>query len=203
MTAAPRLSIRGLRCAVARWPALELAAGGCAALAGPSGSGKSRLLRAIADLDPSEGEVRLDGEARSAFAAHRWRRRVVYLPADSAWWAERVGDHLPAVEPETLAALGFAEDVVGWSVRRLSSGERSRLGLARAVALGPKVLLLDEPTANLDAATTAAVEGVVAERRAAGLAAVWVTHDTAQAERLGARRYAVRDGVAEPDGVLV
>nr|WP_242467844.1 ABC transporter ATP-binding protein [Halorhodospira neutriphila] len=174
-----------------------MAAGACAALAGPSGSGKSRLLRAIADLDPSEGELRLDGEARSAFAAHRWRRLVVYLPADSAWWAERVGDHLPAVEPQTLAALGFAEDVVGWSVQRLSSGERSRLALARAVALGPKALLLDEPTANLDAATTAAVEGVVEERRAAGLAAVWVTHDPAQAERLGAQRYALRDGVAE------
>ncbi|MFP4129933.1 MAG: ATP-binding cassette domain-containing protein [Halorhodospira sp.] len=196
MTAPPRLAIRGLRCAVARWPALDLAPGACAALAGPSGSGKSRLLRAIADLDPNTGEAYLDGTPRAAFAGHAWRRAVVLVPADGAWWAERVGDHLAAVEPETLATLGFDTDVADWSVRRLSTGERSRLGLARAVALQPRVLLLDEPTANLDDATTEAVERVVQARREAGLAAVWVTHDVGQARRIGAQPFTLHDGTA-------
>ncbi len=190
------LIVDDLRCVVATWPRLAVPPGGCATLAGPSGSGKSRLLRAIADLDPHEGEAYLDGTPRAAFAGHTWRQAVIYLPADGAWWAERVGDHLAAIEPETLATLGFDTDVAEWSVRRLSTGERSRLGLARAVALRPRVLLLDEPTANLDDATTEAVERVVQARREAGLAAVWVTHDPAQARRLEAQPFTLHDGTA-------
>ncbi|MCG5548492.1 ABC transporter ATP-binding protein [Halorhodospira halochloris] len=193
----PRLELRELRCAVAAWPALSLPPGGCTAVAGPSGSGKSRLLRAIADLDPSEGEVRLDGASREAFTGHAWRARVIYLAADSAWWSDRVGDHLAVVEPAVLAPLGFEADVADWSVRRLSTGERSRLALARALALQPRVLLLDEPTANLDAATTEAVETVTEQQRRQGLSLVWVTHDQEQVRRMVAQRFVIRDGVAE------
>ncbi|MCG5532968.1 ABC transporter ATP-binding protein [Halorhodospira sp. 9621] len=197
MAAEPRLTVRDLRCAVAAWPRLAVPAGGCAALAGPSGSGKSRLLRAIADLDPNDGAVHLDGSPREAYTGHQWRRRVIYLAADCAWWAETVGEHLAAVESDTLAELGFDADVAQWSVRRLSTGERSRLGLARAVALQPRVLLLDEPTANLDTATTEAVERVIDEQRRRGLAIVWVTHDPEQVRRLDAHRFTIRDGIAE------
>ncbi|MFP4647808.1 MAG: ATP-binding cassette domain-containing protein [Halorhodospira sp.] len=192
-----RLSLEQLRCAVATWPRLALPRGGCATLTGSSGSGKSRLLRAIADLDPSEGEIRLDGTPRTAFSGHGWRRAVIYLPADGAWWAERVGDHLAAIEPETLAVLGFEPDVAEWSVRRLSTGERSRLSLARAAALRPRVLLLDEPTANLDHATTQAVEQVVQTHREDGMAVIWVTHDADQALRLEAQRLVIQDGITE------
>ena len=181
---------------MARWPELTLAAGDCVTVAGPSGSGKTRLLRAIADLDPNSGEVRLRGEPREGFAGHQWRRRVAYLPADSGWWAESVGEHFAAVDPPLLAELGFAEDVLTWSVERLSTGERSRLALARAAALKPLVLLLDEPTANLDSATTERVEAVVARLRSEGVGVVWVTHDPAQVARLGARRYEIGDGEA-------
>ncbi|ABM63172.1 ABC transporter ATP-binding protein [Halorhodospira halophila] len=197
MTARDRLSVRDLRCAVAAWPRLGVPAGGCAALAGPSGSGKSRLLRAIADLDPNEGEVHLDGSPRQTFTGHEWRRRVIYLAADCAWWAETVGEHLATLETDTLAALGFDADVAQWSVRRLSTGERSRLGLARAVALQPQVLLLDEPTANLDRATTEAVERVIQTQRRRGVAMVWVTHDPDQVRRLDAQRFTIHHGTAE------
>ena len=74
----------------------ELAAGGCLGISGPSGAGKSLLLRALADLDASEGEVGLDGTRREDLPAPLWRRRVCFLPAESGWWADRVGAHLPA-----------------------------------------------------------------------------------------------------------
>ena len=73
----------------------ELAAGECIALRGPSGAGKTLLLRALADLDPSAGVVRLDGTPRGRIPAPTWRRRVGYVPAEPGWWSERVADHFP------------------------------------------------------------------------------------------------------------
>ncbi len=192
----PLLQIRDLNCAVARWPALTLVEGDCVTVAGPSGSGKTRLLRAVADLDANDGDVRLHGRPRETFPGHRWRRRVVYLPAESGWWAETVGEHFAAVDDGLLAELGFDADVTGWSVDRLSTGERSRLALARAAAVRPLVLLLDEPTANLDTGTTERVEAVVARLRQGGLGVIWVTHDPAQVARLGARRFGIQHGEA-------
>lgn len=169
---------------------LDLDAGECVALQGPSGSGKSLLLRAIADLDPSPGEVTLEGVAREDIPAPEWRRRVGYLATDAGWWADTVGAHFrdwAAVAPD-LDRLHLPPAVRDWPVSRLSSGERQRLALLRALANRPVVLLLDEPTSALDPEMTAAVEDLVAARRRAGLAVLWVTHDGAQAGRVGDRR---------------
>ncbi len=188
---------------------LELQAGELVLISGPSGSGKSLLLRAIADLDPHEGQVWLDGEPRSAMAAHLWRRRVGLLPAESFWWDDRVGPHFPggARDPEPfrrlLGDLGFEPEVFGWSVSRLSTGERQRLALARLLAQEPEALLLDEATANLDPANRDRVESVVETyRRARTAATLWVSHDPEQRERLvgkgGGRQLVIRDGRLEP-----
>ncbi len=118
---------------------------------GPSGSGKTLLLRSIADLDPNRGEVILGDIRRSEVPAHHWRRLVGYLPAESHWWEDRVGDHQQKWPLDLLATLGFEPDVLEWSVARLSTGERQRLALARLLANEPRALLLDEPVANLDA----------------------------------------------------
>ena len=175
-----------------------VADGECVVVRGPSGAGKSLLLRAIADLDPVDGYVALDGRRREAMPAPQWRRRVTYLPAEPGWWAETVAGHFPdwpRAEP-LVAALGLPAACRDWPVARLSTGERQRLALVRAVILEPRVLLLDEPTSGLDDEATAAVEKLVGGCLGCGAGALWVTHDAAQADRLGPRRLDIADGVA-------
>jgi putative ABC transport system ATP-binding protein len=169
---------------------LHIAAGECVSLRGRSGSGKSLLLRAIADLDVHEGEVRLDGVDSHAMAAPQWRQQVMLVPVESQWWLDEVGAHFAAGDCPWLEPLGFGPEVMGWQVSRLSSGEKQRLALARALMHRPRVLLLDEPTASLDATTTQAVEGLVAKYRQNSEAAVlWVSHDADQAARVGDRHF--------------
>ena len=178
---------------------LDLDAGDCIALSGPSGSGKTLILRSLADLDPSEGEVTLDGEARDAIPAPMWRRRVAYLAAEPGWWADVVGAHFPdlAVARELAATLGLSEKFFDAPVAQVSTGERQRLALVRLLLLAPRIMLLDEPTAALDEAAAARVEVVLAERLAAGVAILLVTHDDAQAARLASRRLRIADGRLE------
>jgi phosphate-transporting ATPase len=189
------LQIRDLRTNLLKPASLSLSAGECIAIRGPSGAGKTLLLRAIADLDPSDGLVCLDGRDRSTIAGPEWRRLVGYVPAEPGWWADTVGEHFS----EWTAAfafvrdLGFPKGAKAWPITRLSTGERLRLALIRALMVHPKVLLLDEPTAALDPASVAAVESLIAARIQAGLAVLWVTHDAEQAKRI-ANRLLVVDG---------
>jgi len=172
----------------------SLAASELVCLSGPSGSGKTLLLRALADLDVSEGRVSLENTGRQQFTPVHWRRQVGFLPAESRWWAPLVGDHFPAGWQELLRQLGFGEDVAAWYVERLSSGERQRLALARLLANQPAVLLLDEPTANLDPVNTKKVEHIVLSYLHTHAAAcLWVTHDKQQIERV-ANRILVLEG---------
>ncbi len=175
---------------------LDLAAGECIAVQGQSGSGKSRLLRAIADLDPAEGSVRLDGTERTAMPAPAWRKAVGYLAAESGWWNDTVAAHFP--DPKAAAALlpelGLPAEALGWSVTRLSTGEKQRLALARLLLVAPKVMLLDEPTSGLDTETIEAVEAALKQRLAAGAACILVTHAPDQARRMASRLFRVAGG---------
>ncbi|MDT8384455.1 MAG: ABC transporter ATP-binding protein [Gammaproteobacteria bacterium] len=168
---------------------LHIAPGECASLRGPSGSGKSLLLRAIADLDPHEGQVWLDGVPSSQIPAPRWRQQVTLVPVESQWWFDEVGAHFHGDASSWLEPLGFGSEALQWQVSRLSSGEKQRLALARALLNRPRVLLLDEPTASLDPETTARVERLVADyRRDTDAAVLWVSHDAQQAARVGDRQ---------------
>jgi len=174
----------------------DVAAGECVSLRGASGSGKSLLLRAVADLDPNTGRVSLDGQSREEMPAPRWRRLVTYVPAEPGWWAETVGGHFAdwGAAEALVAALGLPPDCRDWPVQRLSTGEGQRLALARALVQGPRALLLDEPTSGLDPAASAAAEALVDRHRAAGGCVLWVTHDAAQAARIASRTLRVEGG---------
>lgn len=173
----------------------DIAAGECLALMGSSGAGKSLLLRAIVDLDPCMGTVTIGEQARHDMAASEWRKLVALVPAESGWWSDRVGDHFPAKldATELIEKLGLAS-ALDWEVARLSTGERQRLALARALCLRPQVLLLDEPTASLDEHATELVEALIRERCQDGMALLVVTHDRRQAERIAKRLLRMSNG---------
>jgi phosphate-transporting ATPase len=192
----PILQIRDLRTDLLKLASLSLSAGECIAVQGPSGAGKTLLLRAIADLDPNEGLVCLDGRDRSTIAGPEWRRLVGYVPAEPGWWADTVGEHFNewAAALASVKDLGFPAEANAWPITRLSTGERLRLALIRALMVRPKVLLLDEPTAALDPASVAGVESLIGARIQAGLAVLWVTHDAEQAKRIAHRLIVVKGG---------
>jgi ABC-type multidrug transport system ATPase subunit len=173
----------------------DVAAGECLALMGPSGAGKSLLLRAIVDLDPSTGNVMVGAHARDDMPANEWRKLVALVPAESGWWADRVRDHFPARfdATELIGKLGLAGSFE-WDVGRLSTGERQRLALARALCRRPEALLLDEPTASLDDHATGLVEDLLRECCGEGMALLLVTHDRRQAERMAKRLLRISNG---------
>jgi len=174
----------------------QLRDGECVALQGPSGVGKTLLLRAVADLDPNEGSIELDGKPRESMPAPVWRKQVTYVATEPGWWADTVRDHFAVWDQAVTLAerLGLPSSCGAWPIRQLSTGERQRLGLVRALLLDSRVLLLDEPTSALDAASTAAVEAIVAERLSTGTSVIWSTHDSAQARRVGSRLFTMASG---------
>ncbi|HEY0835084.1 MAG TPA: ABC transporter ATP-binding protein [Azospirillum sp.] len=195
------LTVSGLETGVLKPASFAVPGGTCVAVRGPSGSGKSVLLRAVADLDPNRGEVRLGDRARSAMPAPEWRRLVTYVAAESGWWADVVGAHYP--DPARAAplaeALGLSPDAMDWPVARLSTGERQRLALVRALVREPAVLLLDEPSGALDADATARLEALLRGELARGVAILVATHDPAQADRLATRTLRVEGGVVREE----
>jgi putative ABC transport system ATP-binding protein len=196
------LSIRDLGTNLLKPTSFSMSTGECVAIRGPSGGGKTLLLRAIADLDPNEGTVCLEGRNRATISGPEWRRLVGYVPAEPGWWAETVGNHLAEWKAATafLERLGFSDETKTWRISRLSTGERLRLALIRALIMRPKVLLLDEPTAALDAASATAVEALMSSRMRAGLGVLWVTHDPAQARRMAHRQLLVENGCVREEG---
>ncbi len=192
-----RLEIDGLRSPLAGPFTLAVEAGSFVAVTGASGAGKSLFLRLIADLDPNEGAVRLDGVSRELYAPTEWRRKVTYVAAESGWWKATIADHFAEMQrsaAKTLAErFGMNGSQLAGATDRLSTGERLRLSLVRAFLLKPAVLLLDEPTGALDPRSTLAVESCLKELAEAGTTVLLVTHETEQIARLGARHLRIEN----------
>jgi tungstate transport system ATP-binding protein len=169
---------------------LELHKHGCTVILGPNGAGKSVLLRLCHGLlQPTAGEIRWSGPQPQTRQAMVFQRPVMLRRSTAAnirYALKRAGipraerhqramDALRAVRLEALAER---------PARVLSGGEQQRAALARAWALRPEVLFLDEPTASLDPAATRAIEEIIVSILASGTKVIMTTHDLGQARRL-------------------
>jgi iron complex transport system ATP-binding protein len=188
---------------------MEAQAGALVALVGPNGSGKTSLLHALAGVGRPSGEVRIGGEDPRRLHPARRKHLLTYLPAarDAAW----------PVMARDLVALGLsganadeavnaALDALGLMpfadrrVDRLSTGERSRILIARALAPRPKLLLLDEPAANLDPAWQLRLMALLRERARNGAALIVAMHDLDLASRFADRLVVMNEKRIEADG---
>jgi len=181
-------------------------------LLGGSGSGKTTTLKMINRLlEPTAGSVRIDGADTSTIPPHELRRRIGYVfqqvglfphmtvgenvgitPSLLGWEPNRIGERvdelLTLVELDPLALRHRYPD-------ELSGGQQQRVGVARALASGPAILLLDEPFGALDPLTRQRLqESLVRVRSELGLTAVFVTHDMVEALILGDRIAVLQDG---------
>ena len=186
---------------------------GATAILGPSGCGKSTLLRLLNRLaDPDEGVVRFRGGDVRELDPLELRRRVVLVPQLPAPVPGSVAENVvygPSLQgrdvdvDQPLLLAGLDPSFRGRDAAKLSVGEQQRLMLARALALEPEVLLLDEPTAALDERAKAGVEQTLRELAdRADLSMVLVTHDRPQAERLAGRIVRMEEGRVVRDETL-
>lgn len=178
---------------------LDLRRGETLAVIGPSGAGKSTLMRLLLFLEkPSAGRISFQGlelttslpiELRRSLAAAFQRPILLDLNVqENVAYGLRVRgvrDRIRRVQPllDRLALSPLAKE----RARSLSGGEAQRVALARALALEPEVLLLDEPTANLDPYNVSLIEEIIKEQRARGVTIFLVTHQVFQAQRLADR----------------
>lgn len=198
---------------------LSVASGELVGLVGPNGAGKSTLLKAILGLRPkASGDILLDGHDFLAMPASQRARAVAFLPQD-----RRVEWRLPARDivmlgryphrarfgapaPDDRAAVARALDAVdGHSfidrpVTVLSGGERTRILLARALAVEAPILLADEPIASLDPYHQLHVMEILRDRAHAGAAVLAVIHDLALAARFMDRLVLMHEGAIAAEG---
>lgn len=171
---------------------LDLATNNLTVLMGANGAGKSVLLRLLHGLlEPTAGDIRWSGQPLTksvrkdqalVFQKPVLLRRSVAANLNFALGLRKVPDRTARLK-EALADLGL-ESLAKRPARVLSGGEQQRLALARALILKPKVLMLDEPTANLDPASTLLIEQTISKVRQAGVKVIMITHAPHQARRL-------------------
>jgi osmoprotectant transport system ATP-binding protein len=191
---------------------LSIDAGDVIAIVGRSGAGKTTILKLVNRLLlPTSGMVRVEGRETQAWDGIQLRRRVGYVfqdvglfphmsieenvgivPRLERWSAER----MHARTLELLALVGLAPEIyAARRPRELSGGERQRVGVARALAIDPPILLMDEPFGALDPVTRAEVRGQFARiQHELGTSVILVTHDMAEAFVLGSRVGVLHDG---------
>ena len=218
MTVSAFLAARGLSVTLAgrlvlNDVSLALSSGHLVALVGPNGAGKTTLLRALAGLAPSEGAIEIGGAALSSLSLRDRARRFAYLPQGHiVHWPLPARDivalgryphgatdpaRLTPKDTEAVVRAMQAADVVEFSERRvteLSGGERSRVALARVLAVEAPVILADEPTASLDPRHQFDVMKSLRASADKGVLVIVVTHDLGLAARFADTVLVLSDG---------
>lgn len=196
----------------------EIPDGKISCLIGPSGGGKSTLLRILAGMDPdSKMEIELFGEKKNSakeFAIKNRReislvsqkpallrrsvRENIRYPLDLAGVPRKQGDERAA----KIAAETGLSDKLNRNALKLSGGEAQRMSLARALVTEPKLLILDEPTANLDPKNVAILEDLISKaNKSSGITVLLVTHNMFQAKRLADHLALLIDGRIQASGM--
>ena len=183
-------------------PFFSMEKGEIVALTGRNGSGKSTLLRLLAFLEkPTSGTLRYGGDTEDPRREITLLLQEPYLMKASVFWNVTLGLRLRGAGKEaqrkgyleSMTAVGFMEPerMALRGPGELSGGERQRIALASRLILSPSVLLLDEPTSNVDEASEKAILNVVRSLSARGVSIVCATHDRDIPPALGAREIAI------------
>jgi putative ABC transport system ATP-binding protein len=191
----------------------SISSGGITTLLGPSGSGKTSLLRLLNRLDePTAGNIYYNDEPIASYDIQALRLEVGMVFQRQELFEGTVTDnilfgpglHGMPVEPgEILDLVGLDPDAHDRDVTTLSGGQAQKVIIGRALAVGPKVLLLDEPTANLDPTATLQVEELVKHlSRKLGLTCIFVTHNVEQARRVGDSAFVLIEGQVVEEGSI-
>ena len=187
--------IRASNKVLVRDVSLTLAAGEFLGIVGPSASGKSTLARLLVNVwKPLQGVIRMDGSNTTDWPPDRLGRHIGYLPQDIELFAGSIAENIARFDdpdPEKIIAAttlaGMHETIlrmpggydaqIGASGMTLSGGQRQRIGLARALYGNPKLLVLDEPNASLDAAGEQALVEAMVHLKKAGKTTIIITHN--------------------------
>lgn len=194
------LQVQALSAGVVQSVSFHVGAGERLMIAGPSGCGKSCLLKGIADLIPNTGTVTMNGLDRASIPAPQWRRQIQLVLAENRWWYPTAQDHFQhPTDYASWQAIGLTEDDGRKPIGHLSTGQKQRLALLRALQLSPKALLLDEPTSGLDDETAQMVEHFLIDyQKQYPLPIVWVSHQPAQIERVGTHLLRLPEATIRP-----
>lgn len=201
-----RISIQNLtltrgKQVVLRDVSLEVREGDLLVIIGPSGSGKSSLLRCLNRLEEIDsGTIALDGQSIAEMPVIELRRKVGMMfqktapfegtvAENIAYGATLLGESLDRERIKALMGLASLEaDLLDKPADQLSGGQEQRLGIARALANQPSILLLDEPTSSLDPIATHNIEeSLLRLQERMNLTMIWVSHSIEQARRIGKR----------------
>jgi putative ABC transport system ATP-binding protein len=195
----PRLAVRHL----------QIPAAGMNVIVGPSGAGKSTLLRLCNRLEVADsGDIKFHGADLNDTPVLDLRRAVGMVFQEPVRFGGTVLDNLreadALIDAETaqtlLARVGLDRSFLSRLADELSGGEAQRMCIARALATGPDLLLMDEPTSSLDPAATQLIEQQAIALSEAGMPVLWVTHDTAQMQRIASRVICLIDGAIAYEG---
>jgi len=185
----------------------EVARGEVFAILGASGSGKTTLLRMIVRFEPADGYVLLDGEDVWSLPPPQLRRKVALVPQEPvvfggtvydnlAYGLRLAGEELPRQRATQLLALcSLEEELLDTPAKKLSTGQKMRLCIARALVNEPSVLMLDEPTAALDPAVGSRVlQAVFRHAGEKGIVVLLVTHRPKDAAAFANRAIIIHEG---------